>query len=104
MLSNAWQSVSRGGTETVVLSNAVPAAYYVAVKCESQEAAQFNLLGVFSQLPFAQTDAQGNQLLRGLPVPAAIPAGSRAQPGIAYVLGIAPEPASGRIGWSSPTS
>lgn len=90
VLSNAWFSVGRGGAETIVLSNAVPGMYYAAVKAETQEAAQYAFMGVFSELPFARTDAQGNQLLRGFPAPAPIPAGTSAQPATAYVLAVSP--------------
>jgi subtilisin-like proprotein convertase family protein len=92
VLSNAWQATGQGGAETIVLTNAQPATYYVAVQCQSQEAAQYNFLGLFSALPFAQRDEQGNQVLRGVPVPAEIAAGTDAQPGTTYLLALASEP------------
>ena len=95
-ISNAWMSVSRGGAETVVLTNALPGAYYLGVKSETQEAAEYGVLGVFSELPFAETDALGNQLLRGFPAPALIPEGSAAQPGTASIFCIAPDPVAVR--------
>jgi subtilisin-like proprotein convertase family protein len=91
-LAAAFRSVSRGGSETLVLSNANPGAYYVAVKCESQEGAEYGFAGVFSQLPFAETDTNGDQLLRGFPAPAFVPGGSPGQPGEACVFCVAPDP------------
>jgi subtilisin-like proprotein convertase family protein len=91
VLSSAWMSLSRGGAETVVLTNALPGLYYIGVKAESGEAAEYSFLGVFSELPFAETDAQGNQFLRGFPAPAHIPDGSPAHPASVQIFCIAPE-------------
>ncbi len=89
----AYKSLSRGGTETIVLSNAVPhGVYYVGVKAEDQQAAEYGFLGVFSQNPFSQDNGQGDQTLQGFPVPAQIPDGSPAHPGGTYIFAICPQP------------
>jgi subtilisin-like proprotein convertase family protein len=85
----AYKSVGRGGTETVVLSNAVPGMYYVGVKSEDQEAAEYGFFGAFSQLPFSQSDSQGNLYCWGMPVNAPIPDGTPQKPGGAYIFAIA---------------
>lgn len=85
-LAGADKSLSRGGNEMVLYSNAQPVAYYIGVKSESQRAGDYGLLTVFSQSPFAQTDAAGNQLLRGVPSPALIPGGTSERPGAADVF------------------
>ena len=90
-LTSASKSLGRGGAETIVLSNALPGLYYIGVKAESGEAAECGFLGVFSELPFAQTDDQGNQFLRGFPAPALIPGGSPAPPASAQIFCVAPE-------------
>ena len=48
----ADKSLSRGGTETIVYSNATPGIYYIGVKSEDQQAAEYAIMGVFSELPF----------------------------------------------------
>jgi hypothetical protein len=90
----AEKSLSRGGTETIVYSNATPGVYYVGVKSEDQQTAEYGFLGVFSLNPFAQEDAQGNQTLRGFPSPAPIPDGTHEQPQGAYIFAISPSPLS----------
>lgn len=89
----ADKSLSRGGTETIVYSNANPGPYYIAVKSESQGGGEFGLAAVFSEEPFAQADPQDNQLLRGFPATGLIPAGSSRVPGSASFFAICPSPA-----------
>ncbi|HOX57497.1 MAG TPA: S8 family serine peptidase [Candidatus Paceibacterota bacterium] len=90
-VAEAWNSLGRGGVEMVVLSNTAPGLYYVGVKAESGHGAEFGFVGVFSELPFAETDAQGNQVLRGFPAPALIPEGSSNDPASALVFGLSPQ-------------
>lgn len=91
-LATADRSRGRGGTEIIVYSNAAPGGvYYVGVKAEDQMASDFGFLGVFSLLPFSTLE-DGNQIVRGFPVPAWIPDGSPAAPGAALVFGVATLP------------
>jgi subtilisin-like proprotein convertase family protein len=90
VISAADKSLGRGGTETIVYSNATPGIYYVGVKSEDQEAAEYGFLGVFSLEPFGTSDKDGNMLLRGFPVNVAIPDGTAEHPGGAYIFAIAP--------------
>jgi len=85
-LESSIKSLSRGGTETIVLTNANPGVYYIGVKCESQTAAEFGFMSVFSQEPFSQ-----NGDLLTFPNPAPIPDGTAAKPGVAQIFGIEPE-------------
>jgi subtilisin-like proprotein convertase family protein len=90
---NTMKSIGRGGTETIITSNAQPGAvYYVGVKSEDHEAAEYGFLGVFSLFPFGNQDSKGDWLIRGLNVPAIIPDGSPEHPGGAYVMAISPAP------------
>lgn len=91
-IAAAQKSLGRGGTETVVLSNATPGVYYIGVKSEDQEGSEFGFLGVFSLHPFGNEDQNGNLLLRGFPNFAAIPDGSPEHPGGTRVFAVAPQP------------
>jgi subtilisin-like proprotein convertase family protein len=86
-LTAADKSLGRGGSESLVFSNAVPAIYYIGVKCESAGGAQYTLMAAFSDTPFAEVDGSGNTVLRGIPAPAIIPGNDRTS-----VLCVAPEP------------
>ena len=91
-LAAADKSLGRKGTEFIVFSNAAPnQVYYVGVKSEDQQGGEYGFLGLFSLLPFGSRDEQGNLILRGMPVPAVIPDGTPAKPGVAMVFAIAPE-------------
>ena len=84
----ATKSLGRGGTETIVYSNAIPGVYYLAVKSEDQQAAEYALLGVFSRNPFSSGDSNGVHMI-GIPTLQPIPDGSPELPGVASILGIA---------------
>jgi subtilisin-like proprotein convertase family protein len=91
-LAQADKSLGRGGAEAIVYTNASPCVYYLGVKSESQEAAQYGLIAMMSELPFSQMDGSGNLVLRGVPAPAPIPDGTPARPGSGYVVAVAPGP------------
>ncbi len=80
------------GTEFVAYSNSVPnGIYIIGVKSETQEAAEYDFLPVFSQQPFSQM-VNGNEIVNGLLVPVNIPDGSPAHPGVNYVFALAVQP------------
>ncbi|MGO8926542.1 MAG: S8 family serine peptidase [Limisphaerales bacterium] len=81
----ADKSLSRGGTETIVYSNATPGVYYIGVQSEDQEAAEYALMGVFSELPFGTEDSSGIHLL-GIPTYQPIPDGTPQLPGVATIV------------------
>ena len=90
-------ALSRGGTEFVAYNDSAQGnVYYVAVKCEDQMAAQYGFISVFSQTPFSLLDENGNQIVNGVNVPAAIPDGDNAHPGTGYVFGLALYPMQAR--------
>jgi subtilisin-like proprotein convertase family protein len=81
------------GTEYVAYSNSPSqGVYYIGVKSETQEAAEYDFLPVFSQLPFSETDSNGDEIVNGLLLPVNIPDGSPAHPGSAYVFALAVQP------------
>ncbi len=92
-LAAADKVLGRSGTGALVYGNVAPeAVYYVGVKAEDQEAAEYAFMGVFSLLPFGEQDQNGNWILRGINVPAAIPDGTAARPGVANIVALAPAP------------
>ena len=91
-LAAADRAVGRGGSETVMYTNASAGTYYVGVKCESQGGAEYGFAAVFSDVPFAQTGPDGTRVLRGFPAPAFIPPGTAELPGEARVFCVAPDP------------
>jgi subtilisin family serine protease/subtilisin-like proprotein convertase family protein len=92
-LAAADKVLGRRGTGVFVCSNAAPGAlYYVGVKAEDQEAAEYVFMGVFSLLSFGEQDQNGNWILRGINVPTVIPDCTAARPGVTSVVAIAPAP------------
>lgn len=80
-IANASKSTRRGGTESIVFTNAEPnAIYYLGVKSEDQEGAEFGVIGLASNDPFADRDEFGNWNVRFFPVPAVLEDGSPANP------------------------
>jgi subtilisin family serine protease/subtilisin-like proprotein convertase family protein len=76
------KSLRRGGTEVLVFNNAAPnEVFYIGVKSEDQQAANFALYALSSDVPFSSRDSSNNIIIsaRGLPIP--IPDGSPEQPG-----------------------
>jgi subtilisin-like proprotein convertase family protein len=92
-LAAADKALSRRGTGVLIYSNVAPGAlYYVGVKAEDQEAAEYSFMGVFSLLPFGEQDQDGSWMLRGINLPAVIPDGSAVWPGVTNVIALAPAP------------
>ncbi len=70
-IAAAATSRGRGGTEQVVLTNAVPGQFfYLGVKSEDQMAAEFSIFGVFSLNPIASGT---NESVQCFNLPQAIP-------------------------------
>ena len=88
----SFQSVSRTGTEKVLLSNqnATSNIYYVGVKSEDQEGAQYGFVAVALTNSFDQQDSNGNVTLTIIaPVlPTSIPTGTATDPGSVTVLAL----------------
>ena len=88
VMSLADRSVTRGGSELVVYTNAAPGAiYYVGIKSEDQQAADYSFFALASQMPFSQMNSNGSQEVQGFPVE--IPDGSPESPGGTTVVAIA---------------
>ncbi|MBI4657312.1 MAG: S8 family serine peptidase [Verrucomicrobia bacterium] len=80
-LDSAWRSVSRGGTESVVFTNAALGdIFYIGVKSEDQQASEYGLIAFSSDQPFETLD-NGSPVLRAFPIPAEVPDGVANNPG-----------------------
>jgi subtilisin-like proprotein convertase family protein len=85
VVAAADKSLSRGGTETIVYSNATPGVYYIGVQSQDQQGAEYALMGAFSELPFGTEDSSGIHLF-GIPSYQPIPDGSPQLPGTAIIV------------------
>jgi subtilisin family serine protease/subtilisin-like proprotein convertase family protein len=93
VVASAFKSLNRGGIEAVVFTNAPvgpDAVFYIGVKSEDQQAADFGIVGFSSDEHFADQDSSGNHILRGLPPSAAIPDGSADAPGGVRIFAVDP--------------
>ncbi|RME94442.1 MAG: hypothetical protein D6766_05815, partial [Verrucomicrobia bacterium] len=93
----ADKSLARGGTEMVAYTNSyIGEVFYVGVKSEDQQAAEYSIVGLSSDQPFGEWNPDGSLTLRGMGVPRPIPDGSPVQPGAAQVFAVGIYP--GRVG------
>ncbi len=95
VITNAWQSRNRGGTELIVLTNAavgLDAIFYIGVKSEDQQGGEYGIAVFSSDLPFDSEDQFGNRILRGVPPNAPIPDGAPNSPGYVpvFAFGVVP--------------
>ena len=94
VMATADRSVTRTGTEKVLYTNSVQGqVYYVAVRSQDQEGAEYAFFGTATPLPFNQQDNNGNiplTVLAGFPV--AIPDGSPSLPGFVTILALTTQP------------
>jgi subtilisin-like proprotein convertase family protein len=82
--------LNRLGTAFVTYTDAAPGeVFYVGVKCEDQMAGEFGLFGGFTQTPFSTQDTNGNVYVNAINVPALVPEGNNALPGVGYVFALA---------------
>ena len=98
-ITNADKSVKRGGNELVFYTNApLGQVYYLGVKSEDQQAAEFGLISLSSDHPFDEATANGGRLLHGIPVNVMIPDGSPQKPGFGMMFAIGTVPITvGRV-------
>jgi subtilisin-like proprotein convertase family protein len=93
-IANSLESRTRTGTEKILLSNSIPGQiYYVGVKSEDQQGAEYDFLAAASQFPFGQRDGNGNipvVMLASFPV--SIPDGSPSAPGHTVMVGVSSDP------------
>src|SRR5439155_17751210 len=86
---------TRGGTELIIYTNAPRGSvFYLGVKSEDQQAAEFGILGIGIE-DFGR-DKNGNVRLIFSPAPAPIPDGSPEKPEAALMFAIVADPATVR--------
>jgi len=89
VVNGAFKSRNRGGTELVIFTNAaigLNSVFYIGVKSEDQQAAEYGIAAFSTDVPFESTDPNGNRILRGVPPNALIPDGSPSSPGFVPVF------------------
>jgi subtilisin-like proprotein convertase family protein len=87
-LAAAARSTNRGGTEFVVFNDGVPdEVFYVGVKSEDHQGAEFSLLGLSTDEPFCQ-NVNGNIVVRFFGLPA-VGDGSPLTPAAVSWIGLA---------------
>jgi subtilisin-like proprotein convertase family protein len=92
VIAAADKSTQRGGTEVVFYTNSFDGeVFYIGVKAEDQQASEFGLVGLSSQLPFDEL-INGRLEVRFFPFNAEIPDGSPTKPGAALLFGVATRP------------
>jgi subtilisin-like proprotein convertase family protein len=90
VLDTALRSIKRGGSEMITLSNSAQGeVYYVGVKSEDAQGADFGFFAASSDQPFSTRDTNGNLIVNFINVPQLIPDGDPAQPQGAIVFGVA---------------
>lgn len=90
VVTNAFRSTRPGGTEFVTFTNSnLGDVFYVGVKAEDQQAAEFGFVALSSELPFDEDDENGNRIVRGTRFNVPIPDGSADQPHAAIIFGVA---------------
>jgi subtilisin family serine protease/subtilisin-like proprotein convertase family protein len=97
VVDGAFKSRGRSGTELVIFTNAavgLNSIFYIGVKSEDQQAAEYGIAAFSTEVPFESTDADGNLILRGVPPNVLIPDGSPSSPGFVpvFAFGISENP------------
>jgi subtilisin-like proprotein convertase family protein len=88
-VSATHKSTRRGGTEFLIFTNAEPGEFfYIGVKSEDQQGANFSIYAASSAAPFNSKDGNGNIVARAIPVPSEIPDGTPDQPGGTNLIAI----------------
>jgi subtilisin-like proprotein convertase family protein len=89
-IASSFKSTLRGGTEYVAFTNSPVngEVYYVGVKAEDQQAAEYTFVAVSSVRPFGGLRPDGNLGFLGIPIRQPIPDGTPANPGLGYFMAL----------------
>ncbi len=94
-IANADKSRGRGGQELIIYTNANQPTFYVGIKSEDQQGAEYSFFGIASALPFSQDNGNGGLILRNIvPIPGGNPItdGAPEKPGGGYSFAFATKP------------
>jgi hypothetical protein len=84
-------SLSRGGTETVILSNSTATSvYYIGIKSEDQQAADFGFYAVAQETNFSSINPNGSVTARGTGLPVTIPDSGLGPPALVFAFLVNP--------------
>ncbi|HEY3856849.1 MAG TPA: S8 family serine peptidase [Verrucomicrobiae bacterium] len=85
----AFKSVGRGGTETFV-TNSLAKTWYIGIKSEDQQAADFGFYAVAQQAPFSVQNPNGSVTATGTALPVFIPDAAAGAPAFVFAFLIDP--------------
>src|SRR5438477_4779943 len=87
-IAGLLRGVKREGTETILITNAQNTPiYYVGVKSEDQQSADYSLYALATDTPFSQRDENGNLIIQFFIAPQLIPDGNPEKPEAALLFG-----------------
>jgi subtilisin-like proprotein convertase family protein len=90
-IEGADKSLNRGGNETIIYSNSVAnEVYYIGIKSEDQQGADFGFYGVAQQLPFSTVNGNGSITAWGTGLPVVIPDSFAGQPALVFAFMVRP--------------
>ncbi len=92
-VQSADTSLGRTGTETIIYTNSVAnEVYYIGVKSEDQQAADFGFYAVAQQAAFSGANGNGSITATATALPVTIPDATSPQPALAFVFMVNPNP------------
>jgi len=93
-VENAFKSVGRTGTESIIFTNSTAnLVYYIGVKSEDQQAADFGFYAIAQQAPFSTVSANGNTVTAtGTSLPVYIPNALSPTPALVFAFLFNPNP------------
>jgi subtilisin-like proprotein convertase family protein len=84
-------SLSRGGTETIILTNSPSnAVYYIGIKSEDQQGGDFGFYAVAQQANFSSANPDGSVTANGTGLPRVIPDSGTGPPALVFAFLIDP--------------
>jgi subtilisin-like proprotein convertase family protein len=93
VMANAFTSRKRGGNELIVFNDAaLDEVFYIGVKAEDQQGAEYGLVGLSTNDPFEEDLDNGSRVIYGYPTQAIIPDGTANRPGVVQIFGIGIRP------------
>lgn len=93
VIGGSTRSTTRGGTELVLFTDAQPdEVFYIGVKSEDQQAANFSIFAASSDKPFSSRDSSNNIVAQVIPLPTPIPDGTPDAPGGTNLFALVFEP------------
>ncbi len=97
-VQSADTSLGRTGTETIIYSNSFAnEVYYIGVKSEDQQAADFGFYAIAQQAPFSSANGNGSITATGTGLPVFIPSSLSPVPALVFAFMVNPNPLEQQI-------